>query len=78
MIALYNLVAFYFRQVDKLEVKYELKDLPDIFVIRSEKCMVKDKHFYFHKDAIGSQSEINREVAKFFSEGNEDCIRELR
>ncbi|XP_005090510.1 uncharacterized protein LOC101857532 isoform X2 [Aplysia californica] len=67
-----------FTQVWKLEVRYELTDRPDVYEIRSEKCIVKDKHFYFHKDAVESQSEINREVAKFFSEGNEDCIRELR
>ena len=59
-------------------MKYELKGHQDVSVIRHEKCIVKDHHFYFQKDAIGNQSEINREVAKYFSEGNEKCIRDLR
>ncbi|CAG5134711.1 unnamed protein product, partial [Candidula unifasciata] len=67
-----------FSQVGQLEVRYELIGRPDVFEIRQEKCVVKDKHFYFHEQYIGNQADINREVAKYFSEGNDECCKELR
>ncbi|BFZ19889.1 hypothetical protein BsWGS_22929 [Bradybaena similaris] len=67
-----------FSQVGQLEVRYELIGRPDVFEIRQEKCVVKDKIFYFHEQFIGNQTDINREVAKYFSEGNKDCVKELR
>ncbi|GFO25015.1 tudor domain-containing protein, partial [Plakobranchus ocellatus] len=66
-----------FVEVNKLEVRYELEDNPEIFEIRGEKCMIKDKMFYFHRAFTSSQNEINSEVAKHFSCGNKACIREL-
>ena len=69
---------FCFVQVDRLEVEYKLKGRLDVQPeIRQEKCIVKDHHFYFHKDSISSQSEINREVAKYFSDGDENCSSDL-
>ncbi|XP_055892730.1 uncharacterized protein LOC106068793 isoform X2 [Biomphalaria glabrata] len=67
-----------FIQVNQLEVKYELIGKPDIFVIREEKCVVTEKCFYFHEKYIDSHVEINKELAKYFSDGDEDCFRELR
>ncbi|CAL1544092.1 unnamed protein product [Lymnaea stagnalis] len=67
-----------FSQVERLEARYELIDRSDICEIRDEKCIVKGKCFYFHEKYVSSQLEINKEVAKFFSEGNEKCFKELR
>ncbi|KAK0061751.1 protein NO VEIN isoform X6, partial [Biomphalaria pfeifferi] len=67
-----------FIQVNHLEVKYELIGKPDIFVIREEKCVVTEQCFYFHEKYIDSHVEIIKELAKYFSDGDEDCFRELR
>ncbi|GFS15970.1 tudor domain-containing protein [Elysia marginata] len=66
-----------FVEVHQLEVRYELKGHPEIFEIQQEKCMVKGNMFYFHQAHRSSQSEINREIAKYFSCGNESCRRGL-
>ncbi|XP_059138506.1 uncharacterized protein LOC131926926 isoform X3 [Physella acuta] len=73
-----TLKEFLFSQVEHLEVRYELTGRTDVFEIREEKCIVKDKCFYFHEKYVSSQVEINKEIAKYFSEGNEKCFRELR
>ncbi|KAK3603430.1 hypothetical protein CHS0354_009413 [Potamilus streckersoni] len=67
-----------FFQVGKLEVKYSLVNRPDVFIIRSEKCIIKPPTFFFHKDHLESISEVNRELARIFSNGNSNCCTVLR
>ena len=72
------LTALLFSQTKKLQVRYLLKSLPEVFEIRDEKCVIMDKHFYFNEKHVESKFEVNKEVARFFSDGNTDCMKDLR
>ncbi|XP_025076268.1 uncharacterized protein LOC112553340 isoform X4 [Pomacea canaliculata] len=62
----------------KLEVKYSLKTLTDVYEIKPEKCVISGSHFYFNEKHVESLVEVNREVARYFSNGDKDCFRDLR
>lgn len=61
-----------------LEVKYSLNHTPDVFVIRNEKCVLKENVFYFHTDHTESYPDINKEIAKMFSNSDQKCSRNIR
>ena len=67
-----------FSQTKKLQVRYSLKSLPEVFEIRDEKCVIMEKHFYFNEKYVESKVEVNKEVARFFSDGNMECMKDLR
>ncbi|KAH9515759.1 hypothetical protein Btru_011923 [Bulinus truncatus] len=73
-----SLKELIFSQVERLQVRYDLAHLPDVFVIKEERCVVTDKCFYFHEKFVDNHFEINKELARYFSEGDEKCMRELR
>lgn len=73
-----TLITLFFSQTKKLQVKYTLKRLPDVFEIRDEKCVIMGTHFYFHEKHVESRFEVNKEVARFFSDGNTECMKDLR
>lgn len=59
-------------------MKYSLDHTPDVFVIKNEKCMLKENVFYFHTDHIESYPDINKEIAKMFSNSDQKCCRDIR
>ena len=70
-------------QVGKLEVVYSLKHCPrDPPVILQEICrLIKESEFSILRDHVGVSlncAEINRELARFFSLGNPQCLKEIR
>ena len=62
----------------KLEVRYSLKYFQTAFEVREEKCVIVDSCFYFNDKHVESTTEINKEIARFFSSGNNDCMKDLR
>ncbi|XP_041376442.1 protein NO VEIN-like isoform X2 [Gigantopelta aegis] len=74
----HGLTEISFWKVGKLEVTYSLKDKDFVPVIRQEKCVMEDERFYFHKSHTDSFPDINREIARYFSCGNEKCMKDLR
>ncbi|KAK7114721.1 uncharacterized protein [Littorina saxatilis] len=73
-----RLKGLLFVKTKKLQVRYTLKSLPDVYEIRDEKCVIMGTHFYFHEKYVESLFEVNKEVAHFFSDGNTDCFKDLR
>ncbi|XP_053402751.1 uncharacterized protein LOC123550539 [Mercenaria mercenaria] len=68
-----------FFQAGKLEVSYWLTSMTkDTFVVQEVKCNITPPEFYFHKDHVAAVSEINKEVAKYFSRGDSECNTALR
>ncbi|KAL3859496.1 hypothetical protein ACJMK2_009715 [Sinanodonta woodiana] len=67
-----------FFQVEKLEVVYSLRNHPSVIEIRQEKCIIKPPVFYVQKDHVESIPEINRELARVFSQRNPECNTALR
>nr|KAG5712633.1 hypothetical protein BaRGS_029688 [Batillaria attramentaria] len=67
-----------FVKVKGLEVRYSLKSIPEVYVIRPEKCVITGSHFYFQEKYVESYLEVNKEVARFFSNGDSDCMKDLR
>lgn len=65
-------------QTNSLEVRYWLKCDPDIYIIRPESCSLKMEQFIFHRDAVESYGEINKVIARVFSNNDRTCYRELR
>ena len=65
-------------QTKKLQVKYSLKSRAEVFEIRDEKCVIMGTKFYFHEKHVESVMEVNKEVARFFSNGDTDCMVYLR
>lgn len=61
-----------------LEVKYSLNHSQDVFVLRNEKCVLKENVFYFHTDHIESYPDINKEIAKMFSNLDERCFKDIK
>lgn len=55
-----------------------MKHTPDVFVIRNEKCVLKENFFYFHTDHIESYPDINKEIAKMFSNSDQKCCKDIR
>lgn len=47
-------------------------------VVKAMDCFVIDKYFYIQKDFITDMDLINRQIAKYFSDGDDRCLRELR
>lgn len=67
-----------FVKTKKLEVRYSLQSVEEVSEIRPEKCVIMGSHFYFHEKHISSLTEVNREVSRFFSNGNSNCMKDLR
>ncbi|CAH1791177.1 unnamed protein product [Owenia fusiformis] len=67
-----------FGQVEKLEAVYSIKHRPDIIVIQNEKCRIRDTEFCVQKDHVETYFEINREIAKYFSDDDATCMQEIR
>ncbi|KAL8608369.1 hypothetical protein ACOMHN_002602 [Nucella lapillus] len=67
-----------FVKTKKLQVRYSLKSLPEVCEIRDEKCVIMGSMFYFHEKHMDSILDINFEVARFFSDGNTDCMNGLK
>ena len=74
-----------FGSVAKLEVVYRIAgspaDLPP--EIRQEKCRLTDQlEFFVHKDMIyqlsSSRAEVNKELTRFFSQGDSRCFKDIR
>lgn len=43
-----------------------MKYILDVFVIRNEKCVLKENFFYFYIDYIEFYLDINKEIVKMF------------
>jgi hypothetical protein len=56
-------------KVGKLELVHSLENLPNVTpVIFPEKCrMISDSELYVHYESVSSYSDINRELARYFS-----------
>lgn len=67
-----------FVKTKKLQVRYSLRSHPDASEIRDEKCVIMGSYFYFHEKHVNSLFEVNKEVARFFSYGDMDCLKDLR
>ncbi|XP_076448916.1 LOW QUALITY PROTEIN: uncharacterized protein LOC143285481 [Babylonia areolata] len=67
-----------FVKTKKLQVRYSLKSLPEVCEIRDEKCVIMGTQFYFHEKHVESKLEVSTEIARFFSDGNTDCMKDLR
>ncbi|XP_067652769.1 uncharacterized protein [Haliotis asinina] len=67
-----------FTQVSKLEVIYTLTNNPEPRVIRPERCIQTGNQFFFQTSQVDSHADVNREIAKYFSCGDEDCLKYLR
>ena len=65
---------------------YTLKQKPDVVAKWPEKCKLKDNsEFYIQKDYVDHKeikstaiTDVNKELASFFSQGSKDCFDELR
>ena len=74
-----------FGSVSKLEVVYSVAGSPADTPpeIRQEKCRLSDQLvFYVHKDMIyqlsSSCAEVNKELTRFFGQGNNRCLEDIR
>ena len=73
-------------QVGKLDLVYTLKQKPDVVAKTPEKCKLKDdSEFYIQKDHVDHKeikstaiTDVNKELASFFSRGSQECFNELR
>ena len=58
---------------------YSLKQLPLVVVIQNEKCrIIDDQQFCVHFDYMSSYSDINKELARYFSCGDTQCFRGIK
>ncbi|XP_059167842.1 uncharacterized protein LOC131949848 [Physella acuta] len=64
-------------QVSELKIKYSLSGHEEVNVVKEMDCFVIDKHFYIQKDFITDMDVINRQIAKYFSDGDNSCCREI-
>ena len=66
----------------RLDVVYHLKPLPDVEVVLTEVSKWKDDEeeftFYVQKDHIEATSELNKELARYFSRGNNMAMTEIK
>ena len=71
-------------QVGKLEVVYSLTDKQQIVVTKPEKCKLTEKlEFYVDRLCVESQIKVNqfeviKELARFFSMGDQRCMKDVR
>ena len=67
-------------QVSRLERVYTLKYFPQALIVQCEKAEfnVDENQFIVHEDYMNSWSEINKELASYFSRGDMHCCRELK
>ena len=67
-------------QTDKLEVKYWFKNDPDIFRLKEEICKLNKEEFFFQKRYEESYNfaDINKAIAKIFSNNDRACFNDLR
>ncbi|XP_061196696.1 uncharacterized protein LOC133204972 [Saccostrea echinata] len=73
-----RLSSMQFFKVKSLEVRYSLNHTPDVFVLRKEKCVQTESTFYFHRDYTECYPDINKEIAKLFSNSDDRCSKDLR
>ncbi|XP_062567288.1 uncharacterized protein LOC134229558 [Saccostrea cucullata] len=73
-----RLSSMQFFKVKSLEVRYSLNHTPDVFILRKEKCVQTESTFYFHRDFTEYYQDINKEVAKLFSNSQDRCFKDLR
>ena len=77
-VTLATAILFNIFQTKELQVRYALKSRPEAFRIQDEKCVIMGSYFYFHENYVKSVNEINKEVARFFSDGSTECMKDLR
>ncbi|CAC5410109.1 unnamed protein product [Mytilus coruscus] len=67
-------------ETDKLEVKYWFKNNPDIFKLKEENCKLNKEEFFFQKRREESYNfvDINKAIAKVFSNNDRVCFNDLR
>ncbi|XP_076112450.1 uncharacterized protein LOC143080482 isoform X2 [Mytilus galloprovincialis] len=67
-------------ETDKLEVKYWFKNDPDIFRLKEEICKLNKEEFFFQKRYEESYNfaDINKAIAKIFSNNDRACFNDLR
>lgn len=73
-----QLLNWKFAKVGKLDVIYSLKQNPDIRVIRKEACLIENNEFKVREDAASSEQDIDRYIARYFSLGIPECIKNLK
>ena len=75
-----KLAVMQFASVAKLELVYTLANVPSVRpVVLSEKCrLVDNKVMYVHMDHIASYSDINKELARYFSRYGLSCLPDLK
>ncbi|XP_050398302.1 uncharacterized protein LOC126816138 isoform X1 [Patella vulgata] len=67
-----------FFQTDVLEVIYKLKHISGVMLPHTENCVLKGDEFLVDKKYAENYGEIIKEIAKFFSKGNNKLMKELR
>lgn len=80
VLSVYRLViCVIYIQVGKLEMVYSLRQLPDVVSVQEERCQViEDRELCVVYNHVNSYSDINRELARYFSLGDLQCRREIK
>ncbi|XP_064610417.1 uncharacterized protein LOC135474759 [Liolophura sinensis] len=75
-----RLLTMSFMQVGTLEVVYSLRHSPETIKRNKEACTYDQENntFFFHKEHVNKYPDINREIAKCFSDNDAQCMKDLR
>ena len=67
------------RQVSSLQLVYSLKHDADTVVVVPERCRLIDRsQLCVQRDHVSSYNDIIKELARFFSSGDQQCLDSIR